>query len=421
MRLNDFRESKQLSEKLENWLGNYGASAARQLGNRFKGDTEGEMSVADKMGKDRFINDFVAKAYGTLNSEIASGRVDPNMASPAAPAATPAEPPATEPAAPTATTPATPKVAPGNAAAPGAAQKQTTQNINSYIQKISSEINKEPERNKKVALTKELINFMADRKDYPEWGNAMGTAKSILQKNQAGGNMLRALQSGQRVSEAWNVYWINKLLESVNLSWTDVGLTLLNETKKNGKYIIAETKYYKLNNIFESVLTEAESNQQFLQRWTPTYMRGVKQTYTTSQNLMKKVQDTYATDKGKAAMTQLANAAYAASLAPGYSGDEAPAAAGPAADASATTAPASTSTAPASTGTSVDKLVSNINNGLMSLKKVDPAMYAEIIKKIAAGQSLTGLPTAPAAAPAAAPAPAAPAAPVSESRRRIRR
>jgi hypothetical protein len=418
MRMSDIKKAQRIDEKLANWVGNFGASTLKQLGNRMTGDAEGHSTIADKFSKEKFVNDFLSRAYSALTAEIESGRVDPQAAGATAPApTTPTTPPATPPPAPAAPTapakPGTAKVAPGNAGAPGAVQKQTNQNINNYVQGVARQLNAEPDRNKKIALTKELINFMADRKDYPEWGNALGTAKAVLQKNQAGGNMVRALQGGQKVSEAWNVYWINKLLESVNLSWKDVGLTLLKEDKKNGRYIIAESKYTKLNNIFESImLSEAESISQFLQRWVPTYMRGTDMSDPNTQALIKGVEDTYQRDQGQAAMKKLATAAFAATRSGAPSGGGAPAPSSGPSDPSTSpgaSGPQGASTSAgsntASTPQSVDSLMSNVKSNLAKLKGMDPAMYAKFIKE------LTG---AGSSAPAPAPAPI----PVSETRKR---
>lgn len=407
MRMSDIKKAQRIDEKLADWVGNFGASALKQLGNRMTGDAEGHSTIADKFAKEKFVNDFLSRAYSALTAEIESGRVDPQASGAPAPApsASPATAPATPPAAPTAPR-ASGKVAPGNAAAPGAVQKQTNQNINNYIQGVARQLNAEPDRNKKIALTKELINFMADRKDYPEWGNALGTAKAVLQKNQAGGNMIRALTGGQKVSEAWNVYWINKLLESVDLTWKDVGLTLLKEDKRNGKYIIAESKYHKLNNIFESImLTEAESISQFLQRWVPSYMRGTDMSDPNTQSLIQSVEDTYQQDQGQAAMKKLATAAFAATRSPGggRAGGGAPVGGAPA-PAGGASAPASspagssgsvgssTGSAPAKPQT-VDSMVSSIKGNLTKLKAVDPAMYAKLVKELTGGGAAAPAPT----------------------------
>jgi hypothetical protein len=226
MRLNDFQQ--RVDEKLENWIGNYGASAARQLGNRIKGDTEGELTVAQKMGKDRFINDFIARAYATLNSEIQSGRVDPNMSG--KPAAEPAKP-----------------------AAPQKVDPQAAAKLKGKLKA----------------------------------GQGIGKKTGAGFKDYVGG-------SGERMT-------------GVDASRAPIF-----------KKIQRESRYDKLNAIFESLLTEAESVGQFFKRWLPTYMKGVNLSDPHTQSLIQSIEDTYAQDKGKAALTQLANASYAASFAPGY-------------------------------------------------------------------------------------------------------
>ena len=158
-----------------------------------------------------------------------------------------------------------------------------------------------------------------------------------------------------------------------------------------------------------------------MQKWISLYSK------VQEKNIIKKIEDTYKTDKGKAALTQLAQAAYAASMTPGYGADSATSGgAGPGGGGgggSAAPAAAAGAATPAKTGTSTDTIINTIQSQLAKLKGIDPALYADIIKKIGAGQSLQGLPggSKPAAAPAA-PAPAAPApAPVSESKRKIRK
>ena len=223
MRLNDISK-RQVSEKLENWIGNYGAATVQQMKNRMKGDTEGEMSVAEKMGKNKFVNDFIARAYATLNSEIQSGRVDPN-------------PPKVEP--------------------------------------------KGPEKLDPQAAAKLKGRLKA--------GQGLGKKTGAGFKNYVGG-------SGERFQGA-----------------DATGAPVF-------KKIQRESQYDRLNAIFESLLTEAETISQFFKRWLPTYMRGVNLSDPHTQELIQKIEDTYAQDKGKAALTQLANASYAASFAPGYGG-----------------------------------------------------------------------------------------------------
>lgn len=378
------------------FLGNYGSAALQQLGNRITGRGEGELSIQDKMTKNMFIQNLIGRAYASLNAAIQSGRVDVNATS--APAtASPAAAPSTAPAAPAAApaTGATNKTVPGNAAAPGAAQRQTSQNINNYVRSISASLNKEPDKAKKMALAKELVNFMADRKNYPEWQNALATAQQVIQKGIQDPNFtnsaINRLKAGQMM-EAWQAYWINKLLESIGFTWKDLGLVLLKENKTNGKYIITESKYYHLNNIFESILLEAESVGSFMNKWLFQYLKSkgmdpnnsnVKQIFA----LVPEIEKNYKVDKGRAALNKIANDAYA--LVYSHQGQDtttgtdtgaAPASGEPAAPGAAA--------APAKTGTSTDTIINSLQSLLAKLKGIDPATHAEIVKKIGAGQSL---------------------------------
>jgi hypothetical protein len=64
---------------LNQMFGDYGAAAMKQAGNRLTGKAEGNLSVQDKIAKDKFISDFIGRASTNLNSAIQSGLVDPNI------------------------------------------------------------------------------------------------------------------------------------------------------------------------------------------------------------------------------------------------------------------------------------------------------------------------------------------------------
>lgn len=260
MKINEF---KQVNEGLSDWLVNLGTFMG---GRPSKGKEHAKV-------RDMFMDDFIEDFRNSMDAAIKGGLVDTSKTS------------ATSGPSPTSSTGAAGDTSPKNPTAGGAdsqaknkQQAQTVQNMNNYVKNVASTLNKETDKNKKIALTKELINFMADRKGYPEWENAMSTAKAILQKNNAGGNMLKALQSGQKVAEAFNMYWMHKLLEAVKLTWKDLGLSVLLETKKN-RYIIAESvEYVKMNAIFENVLNEedgGDSVSEFLMQFFTRYMKGV--------------------------------------------------------------------------------------------------------------------------------------------------
>jgi hypothetical protein len=300
MRLTDISK-RQVSEKLENWIGNYGAATVQQMKNRMKGDTEGELSVAEKMGKNKFVNDFIARAYATLNSEIQSGRVDPSMSN--KPAAAPANP--TQP------------------------QKVDPQSAEKLKGKLKA-------------------------------GQGLGKKTGAGFKDYVGG-------SGERMT-------------GVDASRAPVF-----------KKIQRESRYDRLNNIFESLLTEAESVGQFFKRWLPTYMKGVNLSDPHTQSLIQSIEDTYAQDKGKAALTQLANASYAASFAPGYGGQAQqgqPGQQGPEASDAMMKA--------ISTASSAKELAAGIRTAMTRLNALDKTAYSSFVQELVKAAN-TPVPAEPAA------------------------
>ena len=322
MRLNDFQQ--RVDEKLENWIGNYGASTVQQMKNRMKGDTEGELSVAEKMGKNKFINDFVARAYATLNSEIQSGRVDPSASSTPKPK-TPAE---------------------------IRAEKQKAAAANAQSQMASPAKPAAPQKVDPQAAAKLKGKLKA--------GQGLGKKTGAGFKDYVGG-------SGERMT-------------GVDASRAPVF-----------KKIQRESRYDRLNNIFESLLTEAESVGQFFKRWLPTYMKGVNLSDPHTQSLIQSIEDTYAQDKGKAALTQLANASYAASFAPGFGGQ---AQQGPQASDAMMKA--------ISTASSAKELAAGIRTAMTRLNALDKTAYSSFVQELVKAAN-TPVPAEPAAksAPAA--------------------
>jgi hypothetical protein len=84
---------------LNQMFGDYGAAAMKQAGNRLTGKAEGNLSVQDKIAKDKFISDFIGRASTNLNSAIQSGLVDPNIKAGAAGAVEPQQDATPEPSA----------------------------------------------------------------------------------------------------------------------------------------------------------------------------------------------------------------------------------------------------------------------------------------------------------------------------------
>lgn len=294
MRLNDFQQ--RIDEKLENWIGNYGASAVQQMKNRLSGDTEGELSVAQKMGKNKFVNDFISHAYGTLNSEIQSGRVDPN-------------PPVAQPTGP---------------------------------QKL-------------------------DPKAAAKLKGKLKAGQGLGKKTGAGfGNYVKG--SGERFQGA-----------------DATGAPVF-------KKIQRESQYDRLNALFEGLLTEAETISQFFKRWLPTYMRGVNLSDPHTQELIQKIQDTYAQDKGKAALTQLANAAYAASFAPGYGGQQA----GQPGQQPGQAQPGDAMIKAISSAGTAKELAAGIRAAMTRLNSMDKTAYQSFVQELVKAANTPSAPAAPA-------------------------
>jgi hypothetical protein len=315
VKLNEFKQKthnrklneSQLSElDMSDVIGNYGAAGVKTIADKVNpfSKSSGKISVKDKMASEMFVKDFIGRASEDLARGIKAGLVNPKPATAPEPekadpykpdgkttTTTPAGPDdrieptmdpakATAPAAPTA--PGGTAPGPASLAAAGAnAQKQTNQNLNAYVQNAAKTLNSATSPQQKMSLTKELVNFMADRKDYPEWNNAVATVQQVIKRGGLDPNFansaMNRIKAGQTMAEAWQIYAINKLLEAVEITWEQLGLTALNESKNSWK--VVDTKYYKLNNIFESIV-EADNQypdtiSSYLQKMFKKYTKGV--------------------------------------------------------------------------------------------------------------------------------------------------
>lgn len=342
MKLNDFKKiEQQINEGF--WDTLIGDKAVASIKSPFTGATSHQQLV-----QDIFIKDFMGDAISALNTGVKSGLIDPKARSladpeaggekdPVDPSAVNSEPgtpgaPASKPGAPDAATTTAQPAKPGTTQKPGTSaavakynqQKQTTQNMNQYIQGAAKTINSTQDKAQKIALTKELVNYMADRKGSPEWDNGFASVQSVIKKGNVDPKFANAalakMKAGQTMAEAWKIFYINKLLESVNLTWKDIGLSVLKESTSK-HYIIVETKYYKLNHLFESILNEAVSIENYMKKWFAQYMQGVDYSeYSDDINkLIKRIEQNY--PKIKPDLTQLARMAFSISkgAAPGAS------------------------------------------------------------------------------------------------------
>jgi hypothetical protein len=151
-------------------------------------------------------------------------------------------------------TPSTPIAPQATQAAPKPTQvnNPAVQNLNNYVKGVAAELNK-PGANK-IALTKELVNFMADRKGTPEWENASDSMKVILKRAGLNPNFantaLQRIQAGQKF-ESLQAMFIDQLLETVGLTFEDLGITALLVESQNGHhyYVVEDNTLTQLKKL----------------------------------------------------------------------------------------------------------------------------------------------------------------------------
>lgn len=313
MKISEINQPNQIDEGIGSALiGDRAAAAVRGFFSG-KGTKETQYQQA-------FLKDFYQDAITSIDNGIRGGFINPSLPSAAGDAdgggagsGTVVDPSATP--APGAT-PATP-AKPGAAAATATkAQQQTNQTLNNYIKQAAQTINSTTDKNQKIALTKELVNAMADRKDYPEWENALATVQQVIKRGNVDPGFATAainnLKAGTTMTEAYNIYYINKLVESVGLTWNDLGLCVI---KKNNNLYLAEQKYVKMNSLFESIMNINENQGvsigKYMTDWFAAYMAGTKwESYKAQvEPMIQAVENTFSKDKGKAAIKQLAKTA----------------------------------------------------------------------------------------------------------------
>lgn len=121
--------------------------------------------------------------------------------------------------------PAAAAAAPTAASTPATA-KPAGSNIDLYINNWAKNINAAKSSQEKIALAKEVINFLKDRKGSPEGQRGAAMAKAVLKRSNDP-RVQQIAQSGAFAMER-KIYTVaNKLLEAVGLSWKDLGYRIL--------------------------------------------------------------------------------------------------------------------------------------------------------------------------------------------------
>ena len=280
MKINELSQPDQLDEGIGDAIGGVsralvGDYATSSIKGMFTGRGKEQLTY------DLFFKDFYQDALASLTNGIQSGIIDPGIQSPASPVS-----PATS------QTGAAKTQAPGDTAQPGPAgggQKPGADPINQAYGRVVGAM-----RNVQSG-TKPLPKTMID---------------SITKDIQNGRfNKDWAIQTGSKiVSLAQKGYDVSELKKSWD-SVTAIG-------RKQGT--VQENVFSRLDAIFESIIREqetggAKSISEYMLDWFTAYMGGTNWgSYKPSiMKLVKNIEDTYASDKGKAGIKQLAKAAYA--------------------------------------------------------------------------------------------------------------
>jgi hypothetical protein len=329
VKLNDF---KKLDEA--QMLGSFGSALMKNMGNKMRGSGMGAMSTVDQMTKDNYIKNFLGAASSSLNSAIQGDLVDPKATSTATPSPAPQPgtggntPPATAPApggnAPPATAPApggnAPPAAPGapktpeqirkekQAAAAGVVQKQMAANpapakpgapVAPAAPKTPAQIRQE----KQAAATQTAQGQMAKNPApvKPVAPAAPKTPAQIRQEKQAA-----ATQTAQANMAPYSKVKTAPAVWKNNRKPT--------APAQRSPKMAESTTFDKLNYIFESILLEADNSiSSFMQKFFTKHLSGLDTSASQAKikELADLVQQTYSKDYGKAAMTKMANLAYA--------------------------------------------------------------------------------------------------------------
>jgi hypothetical protein len=444
MKIDDIyiKESEQIDElRLSNMIG--GAAASK-----IKSAFGGGKSAATILAQEIFVKDFVSDAVSALENAKAAGLIAPPQPGKPEEETPPPEQPVAEPEQPQPQgeqPPAQPQDQAQPAAAPtkaarkqgdaGKAQAARIQAMNNYLKGVSQQMSKVQDQAQKQELSKEMINYMMDRQGTPEWENGLKTVEFILNKNTdpkfamasiqklKGGKQMNVnpanAPKGNVAESRWQAYWMNRLAEACGFTLKQLGFTVLQEHRTK-VYRIVETRYYKMNNIFESIMEAGEQPAQtgvpfgkFMRDWFGQYMQGVD--YTTNKpalyQIIDAMEDTYNNKKGKidtGNLQKLAQGGWAASKAVGVNptgaqdaagagagqaaGGEQPAAAGgqaaqgqaqPAAQAQGGQAAQPAQAAQAAGGAENGyQIAQRIKSELNKLYKIDQVVYNDLVKSL---------------------------------------
>jgi hypothetical protein len=103
--------------------------------------------------------------------------------------------------------------------------------IEKYVQNWAGAINKAASQPEKIALAKEIINFLGDRAGQPETERAKTQALSVLKRSDLGNpsmqsKFMRALKTGAKM-ERRDYAIARMILESLGLTWRDLDIKVV--------------------------------------------------------------------------------------------------------------------------------------------------------------------------------------------------
>lgn len=118
------------------------------------------------------------------------------------------------------------KPADAKKAAPSAGA--AVQAISKYMNNWATAIKAETDKNKKIQLAKEVVNFLADRKDTPEAKSAVPAAIAILKRSNMGpiqAKLISSLKSGLTMEESMQL--MEHILLECDLTWSDLAMQVV--------------------------------------------------------------------------------------------------------------------------------------------------------------------------------------------------
>jgi hypothetical protein len=308
---------------LSHVLGDYGAAAIKQVGNRLiPGNTEGNLSVQDKIAKDKFIADFIGRASTNLNSAIQSGLVDPKIkANPIGGNAGPAQGGQTPPGAPSGATPpasaATP-TPPGSTTPPASAATPTPPGQAPGGPKTPEQIRKEKQATAgQVAQQQMAANPAPAKPGAPTAPTQQAPAQQAKMTPQQVAALKGRLKAGATPTSG----------QSGFKNYVGGSGERMTGVDKSGapvfQKIQRESKYSKLDYILESIINideaqEAQSISEYLQNMFNQYL-GIPITDPKAKVQVKTLADMAQASypKMKDALTKMANLGFAISYSQG--------------------------------------------------------------------------------------------------------